>query len=291
MRDCSRGCGVCSACGSEDTHLERYLPGYCECKKCGLVYGQIEEDRNSIIHHYEDSDPKERVAASKEKFFNDAIAFLQSKFDGRPSILDIGCGSGAFLTKVLDNRWQPHGVEISPELAKEANQAIGKATVFTGDIHQAAYPDEFFDVVTIWDALVYADNPGEDLAECQRILKPHGVIGIRVRNVRFQKFAWAVYAVFSQMAARMGIKNPSVFHNFSYSRESMIALLERAGFGEIAVRNSPLSSGDPYGHLRISVITAVAKVLVEIFSDIIFKASGGRRVIGPSLLVWARKEN
>ncbi len=289
--DYSRGCGDCPACGSEDTRMERCLPGCYECKKCGLVFRRKEEDRNRIIHHYEDSDPKERVAASKERFFNGAIAFLQERFAGRPSILDIGCGSGAFLARALVNGWKTYGVEISPELAKEANLAIGKASVFIGDIHQAAYPDDFFDVVTIWDALAYVGNPYEDLAECQRILKPHGVIGLRVRNVRFQKVVRAVYDRFIQVAARMEIKNPSVFNNFSYSRESMIALLKKAGFEQIVVLNSPLSSGDPYGHLKISVVTSVAKFIVEMFTDIIFKASGGRRIIGPSLLVWARKEN
>ena len=203
---------------------------------------------------------------------------------------NIGCGAGDFLLKAQKEGWQCRGIEMAPTLAREANRRLGAESVFTGMLTAAGLPDEEFAAVTIWDALMYSNDPHTDLSDCSRILKNGGIIGIRVRNIFFQKTVRAFYLALAPVLKPLRIKNPSVLHNFCFGRDSIKKLLERSGFDEIQVSNSRLSTGDPYAYAPISTLTTFAKLMIYAFARLVFIASRGRAVIGPSLLIWARKK-
>ena len=66
-------------------------------------------------------------------------------------------------------------------------------------------------------------------------------------------------------------------------------LLQRAGFTNIHITNSPLTRGDPYGHITIKGPLRAIKGFAELISRFVFRITGGRLLIGPSLLLWAEK--
>jgi SAM-dependent methyltransferase len=53
-------------------------------------------------------------------------------------------------------------------------------TVHQGSVQNAAFPDEFFDVVTMWHVLEHVPDPRETLGELRRILKPNGLLVVEV---------------------------------------------------------------------------------------------------------------
>jgi len=269
------------------------LTKYYKCLFCGFSFTSATVKNNLrglLSNHYQNIDPHERVAASKQSFFDSTLRYLSSrvKTENR-SILDVGCGFGYFLESAYEHGWQTYGVEIADAAVQNARRRVKGANIFHGSLKDANYPDESFDVITLWDVLVMVDRPFEEVKECYRILRQRGKIGIRVRNVLFHEMIYLLYAPFSRVASRLKLKAPYVFHQYNFSDKSLRLLLDRAGFRPIRITNSPLTVGDPYSHTRIDKLTAILKFLIYVVAKVLFQISKGRLIAGPSLLVWAEK--
>jgi SAM-dependent methyltransferase len=257
------------------------------------LFDLTKEDKNSsdrISSYYSNIDPHQRVATSKIHFFSYALNYLSSEITSIDrSILDVGCGFGYFLELASRNSWNTFGVEIVDSAVEVAKNKLGEESIFHGSLRNAHYPDEYFDVITLWDVLVMVDSPVEELRECYRILKRGGKVGIRVRNAEFQKIIYRIYIPVSKVASLLKIKRPYVFHPYNFTKTSLDLILRREGFRDIQITNSPLTKGNPYGHSQNKVLISIIKYTIEILTKILFKLSRGRLIIGPSLLVWAEK--
>ena len=282
-------CPCCGVARTEPLLVEG--TGYRRCLRCGFVFQPFPAVSSSdlVIRHYESVDPHRRVAEAKAFFFHHAISRL-NKFHGSDKrLLDVGCGYGYFLETAEASGWQPFGVEISSEAVEESHRKFGDGRVFCGTLEESGFESDLFDAVTFWDVLVFSAHPFADLLEALRILKSGGLIGIRVRNVVFQRSLYTLCKPLSAVARGVGFKKPYVFHPNCFSSASMRWALNRAGFVHISVENSPLTKGDPYGHTRVVGAARLAKRLAEGFAKRIFQLSRGKWVVGPSLLAWAQK--
>jgi len=280
----------CKCCGSgQHTHQTIRTSDYTICTCCGFMCTATSE-KAQLVHHYRDRDPHERVAAAKGAFFKTALDYLSDRVhDPRRSILDIGCGYGYFLEHAAEREWVPYGVELVEDAVAGARERVGTDQIYHGSLRAAAYPSEMFHALTVWDVLVHMDDPLAELKECYRILKPDGRIGIRVRNVVFQRKVYSAYRLAYPVAWMVGMKAPYVFHSQCFTPKSLQCLLDHAGFHRVQILNSPLSEGDPYAYTSFSWLTASAKICVDAMAGTLYAMSGGRWVFGPSLLVWAAK--
>jgi 2-polyprenyl-3-methyl-5-hydroxy-6-metoxy-1,4-benzoquinol methylase len=265
---------------------------YLQCRRCGFVFKpsqKTQQPRRQIRNHYQFQDPHRRVADSKRLFFDFALNHLSRYGQEDKNLLDVGCGYGYFLEMAARRGWMVKGVEITRDAARRSRELLGEKNIFHGLLKEANFPADYFDAVTLWDVLVFVDDPYEDLAECFRIMKPRAAIGLRVRNVFFQKMVYRMYAPIKQLARLPATKTPYVFHPYCFSAGALEHVLRRAGFERIRITNSPLTHGDPYRHTRIRGAAQLAKTLVALLSDAIFRVSFGKWIMGPSLLAWARK--
>jgi ubiquinone/menaquinone biosynthesis C-methylase UbiE len=242
-----------------------------------------------LVNHYQQQDPHTRVADLKKTFFHSVLNHLSASSFNNKIILDVGCGYGYFLEMAAKRGWQTHGVEIVSDAVFKARQLLGEKNIFHGLLKEADFQGDQFDAVTLWDVLVMVTDPFEELTECYRIMRKGGKIGIRVRNVLFQKTICRIYTPLRSAALRLKMKKPYVFHRYCFSSQSIHHLLHRVGFKNIQITNSPLTQGDPYRHSNIQSLTRLVKHFVYFISQIVFKVSNGKWVIGPSLLIWAEK--
>ena len=266
---------------------------YLECLHCGFIFSAERLNnklKSRVTDHYQNIDPHERVANSKRSFFKSTLNYLSSEIKNKDkSILDIGCGFGYFLELASRAGWNTFGVEIVDAAVKTAREKVGETRIFHGFLKDAYYSDECFDVITLWDVLVMFDTPFGELKECYRILKQRGKIGIRVRNALFQKMTYKIYLPFRNVASWLDIKKPYVFHQSNFGEKSLRLLLQKVGFKNIQITNSPLTEGDPYSLTQIEELTSFIKFAVCKVAGVIFEITKGRILIGPSLLVWAEK--
>lgn len=284
---------ICLCCNSSQTKRLSYLSGkYHICRQCGLIFRQYSNShlKESIINHYQNVDPHTKVALSKRFFFEKALNYMALNRGSREKkLLDIGCGHGYFLELAAQKGWSVNGVEITASSANYAKSSLGHKRIFHGTLKEANYPENRFDAITLWDVLVMVDNPSEELKECLRTLKKGGLLGIRIRNVIFQKLIYFTFLPTKKFLSKLGLKYPTVFHPFCFTPSSIEQLLLKLGFTNIQISNSPLTSGDPYRNMAFQLPIKMVKALIHFVSDFVFWVSCGKYIIGPSLLVWAEK--
>jgi SAM-dependent methyltransferase len=243
-----------------------------------------------MTHYFRAVDPHAAVAASKAGFYAQALRYLNSRIRGRPrTLLDVGCSFGYFLERAAVDGWQTMGVDIVPEAVSAARKRVPSARLFATDLRGAGLASGSLDAITMWDVLDMVPDPAAELAECFCVLAPGGIIGIRIRNVAGQLWLYRCYTRLGWLWRRAGIKSPFTFHRCSFAPTSIKQLLARAGFCEIESSNSPLTQGDPYACGALRGLAALGKFGVGMMADLVSRLTGGRLLIGPSLLVWARK--
>jgi SAM-dependent methyltransferase len=284
----------CICCLSNDLkHQPLGFDDFVSCPNCGHLFQSGNKPvaiQSSIVEHYRDDDPHARVADSKLPFFKYVMDYLTTAVDQKNrTILDIGCGPGYFLELANKSGWEIYGAELVYTLANQAKQRLATENIFQGKLKEANYPAKFFGAITLWDVLFMVDNPSRELQECLRILRNGGIVGIRVRNVLFQKIAYYAYLPFKAVCRKLGIKYLSVFHPYCFNAKSLDTLLSRLGYTNIQITNSPLTIGDPYSHLSLRGLLKNIKRLINLISMAVFKLSGEKWIIGLSLLIWAEK--
>ena len=189
-------------------------------KTIDLVYTYPQPDENNLPKYYESDDyishtDGKRSLFEKAYHFVKGIALkyklklINSLQDSKGIILDIGAGTGEFLTVAKEDGWECVGVEPSQKA-----KAIGiKKGVYFAE-STAVLEDHSCDVITMWHVLEHVPNLDNQIAELKRLLKPNGTILIAVPNfnsfdAKYYGTFWAAYDVpihlwhFSKTAIKM----------------------------------------------------------------------------------------
>jgi len=104
------------------------------------------------------------------------------RYRPRGRLLDVGCGSGAYLLAMRDLGWEVHGVETDARSAEQARE-VWALDVRRGPLEAADLDPGTFDVVTLWHVLEHLPSPRQTLAACHRLLKPGGQLMLEVPNL------------------------------------------------------------------------------------------------------------
>jgi ubiquinone/menaquinone biosynthesis C-methylase UbiE len=109
---------------------------------------------------------------------------IYSKLSKHSRILDVGCGTGAFLNSVKsDKGCQVHGVDISESAVAEAKNSFG-LDIFKGNITELPLPDDYFDIITSWWYLEHIHNPHTSIKKISNLLKADGYCIIGIPNFK-----------------------------------------------------------------------------------------------------------
>lgn len=141
------------------------------------------------------------------------------------TILDIGCGGGATLQRLLKRSQDAkvYGIDISEESvakAKKVNTKVLDKQVFVtqGSAERLPYEDGMFDLVTAVETVYFWSNLPDCLQEVHRVLKPGGKFVIMVEVVDSDSM-WT--SVVEGMTA--------------YSPEDLKTMLDDAGFTQTEI--------------------------------------------------------
>lgn len=285
----------CNLCGSNNTKIliSRGPSNIVRCKKCGLVYENPRDSEDELLNHFISDEiliqhKKDVWYESKIKIFKKNLKRIEKYLPNKGMLLDIGCGYGTFLKMAKDSSWQVQGVEISESAYKYAKEELG-LNIFKGTLKETHFPDDYFDIVTLWDVLDMLSDPLGELLEINRILKPDGLVLFRVRNVTFHL---NVYLLFGNIAKKLRIK-PTLLHLYGFSAKTAKRMLRKVGFKDVKIISSELTTGDPYstGEMFSQFGMRVIKKIVFFLSWFVFYLTGGRVVLAPSILVFAKKSS
>ena len=123
------------------------------------------------------------------------LNLINSLQPNRGQILDIGAGTGEFLSVAKNDGWQAIGVEPSD---KAKSIAINKGVLFVEKTSELE--NHSVDVISMWHVLEHIPDLDKQIKELKRLLKPTGTLIIAVPNFKsfdakhYGKF-WAAYDV------------------------------------------------------------------------------------------------
>ena len=119
-------------------------------------------------------------AREKEKQLE--LSLLTSQLNDGASVLDIGCGAGVPIAKILAERFVVIGIDISLEQISRAQQNVKKGRFIHDDIMNQHFKSEAFDAVIMFYALFHL--PREEhpklIRRIYRWLKPKGLLLLTV---------------------------------------------------------------------------------------------------------------
>ncbi len=142
-------------------------------------------------------------------------------FVGEGRILDVGCGLGFALAVYRERGWTPFGVEPSPVAARYAREVRG-LSVHQGELLDARFPSEFFDVVLFRHTLEHMPSPSVELREAHRVLKASGLLVVMVPNAA---------GLDARLFGRWWVAWDLPRHLYHFTPRTASALLAKAGFG------------------------------------------------------------
>jgi 2-polyprenyl-3-methyl-5-hydroxy-6-metoxy-1,4-benzoquinol methylase len=229
---------------------------FVRCKKCGLVQRNPQPVKEEIIARYSKTFGDDylkyeleneaaflklqQLALQDAGFYKiEKAIFLRAGGEQRgeqPSVLDIGCATGALIASLRDRGWRVTGVEISP-CAVYAQKERG-LDVRNIPLEEANFPKESFDAVLASHLVEHLNDPRSFFEEVHRILKKDGYIFITTPNI-------------SGLQARLfgGKWRSAIFdHLYLFSKSTLLKMLKTCGFkpegvytwGGLAVGASPI---------------------------------------------------
>jgi 2-polyprenyl-3-methyl-5-hydroxy-6-metoxy-1,4-benzoquinol methylase len=161
--------------------------------------GKYYESSDYISHTDSKKSIIDKIYQLVKKFtLNKKLGLINSFNPEQKMILDIGCGTGDFLSVCKNNGWSVVGVEPNKSAQEIAIKKLEKSELVFNSVEDLELCN--FDVITLWHVLEHVPNLETYIEKLKTLLKPTGVLVVAVPNfksfdaVYYNKF-WAAYDV------------------------------------------------------------------------------------------------
>jgi 2-polyprenyl-3-methyl-5-hydroxy-6-metoxy-1,4-benzoquinol methylase len=201
--------------------------------------------------------------------------------------LDIGCGVGVYMERLLALGFDVTGIEPSAEMRRLAAEHAPAALVSDGSVLELAAGDASYDFVYAIEVFRYLDTADNAAGhrEIVRVLKPGGVyFGTYVNKWAldgFRQFAWL-----NATTARLrGV--PQRYHVEFETPASIAAKLREAGFSHVTVHGAMFAPLRTLDKISRGAARAVARRTMP-HEDVLSDSAWGRALAG-HLIAIARR--
>lgn len=199
-----------------------------QCQSCKLKFVKEKLSQHELDYYYTktaggmDAD-EDCVYLSQEnienlKYYYRNLKSLILKRISTGTVLDIGCSAGYFLD-VMEG-FECYGIERSPSHGKIAKEKYGD-NIFIGTFEDYKPPNFLFDCITMQDVLDHIVDPLEALKECNKLLKPNGILIIKVHDMS---------SLYAKIMGRNFYAFLPPLHLFYFNRTSIAMAIEKASF-------------------------------------------------------------
>lgn len=285
--DAVAGCPICGNSGGG--FLRRGY--YQKCPHCRGA-SRIEADAPEELEEYWRSETfwsGEEIWKRKkrEPVFREAFDVLRSVKPKPGSVLDLGCGIGTFLAICRENGWEVAGVDPSAIAGEVARREYG-LEILTETFSSRRFGERRFDAVFAAQVLHHLPNPTQFLAEIAQVVADDGVIVLRTPNLVPEEGMLWVQRLLGRKEQFFCGPTLHVFHP-----DTLRLLFARAGFDDVHFVISrpfiePLHGHSPLANLR-RLLYGGLKLAVYGGTEALFRLTGGRTILGPSIFVIARR--
>jgi 2-polyprenyl-3-methyl-5-hydroxy-6-metoxy-1,4-benzoquinol methylase len=167
------------------------------------------------------------------------------------TLLDIGCGDGAFLAKARETGFEVYGIDLDSNSIEAAKKKFNLSTLSTASINDfsndAKRNNQKFDVITFFEVLEHQDNPLQFIGLVKSLLKPGGWLAGSVPNrARFM----------AKFDRKFNNGDLPPHHFLWFSPDVLRYFLAHAGFESISLHES---GNTPFPELNSKVSALLAR--------------------------------
>jgi 2-polyprenyl-3-methyl-5-hydroxy-6-metoxy-1,4-benzoquinol methylase len=231
----------CPFCASHSRlYVEVFGDALFKCSACGLVFLSPYPDRQEMIRRHQTEDyanhpyfkAGEEIAEKEGlELHHFLLTLLKSRLPSTARILDVGAGSGDFLSLAAPH-FQVSGVEPSPYLAERIEKRVG-CPVFVGAFED--YQDSMgFDAVVLIDIIEHTADPRQLLQKAFDTLRPGGLLVVCTVDsnallYHLGPLVWRLSGSVSQ--AKYILQRIFCYqHNWYFNRNVLKGVIQQAGF-------------------------------------------------------------
>lgn len=226
-----RSCPVCDSSAGAP-HWQKGELRIVRCRDCGMVFVNPAPAGMASGEYYDTEGADYYLSPAKLESDYADVRFerelrLFREFCPRGAVLDVGCGSGAFLFQ-LRKRW-PADYEILGTDVSGAPLDYAESRgvpMLRGDFLEMGFGGRRFDGITLWAVAEHLAEPKRFLTKAQALLHPGGVCFVLVPNLH-------------SLAVRLlGAKYRYIYaqHLNYFSAQTLVQLSQTAGFEVAATR-------------------------------------------------------
>jgi SAM-dependent methyltransferase len=237
---------ACNLCGSTNanplfTAIDRMYGfdgqfQYVRCS-CGLVYMNPQIAQEDLRHYYPmDYAPHQaRLArAGRQPSYHNSLARVLDTMDADSRVLDVGCGSGEFLSQVRETlECHVTGVDISEHAAAVARNEYSLDVVH-GQIFDVPLAGGTFDLITARSCIEHMSDPAAAVRAMHALCRPSGWLYLITPN-------------FDSLAAKLwkdkwySLDCPR--HLYLFTPATIESLLTECGFADVKVYYEAAAKG------------------------------------------------
>lgn len=172
-------CPICGAARQKEIFLYHSFR-YVRCLKCSVIWmnPQLRSEAPADDYEFLDWNVYHRfIADFRYQQFEKDIALIKKFSPPKGRLLDIGTGTGEFLSVASKYGFTALGIEPSKKASDEASK-LGH--VLQGEFEALSLKENFFEVITLWSVLEHVTEPVDFLHKASHLLKKNGLLALRV---------------------------------------------------------------------------------------------------------------
>jgi hypothetical protein len=144
---------------------------------------------------------------------------LLARFRKPGRLLDVGAAAGFFVDEAIRMGWDAEGVDVAKHLVEWGRRELGVPLRIGGMASVAG--SDMYSAITMWDYIEHSLDPAGELAKCNELLEPGGIIALSTGDLD------SIAARVSR--SRWHLLTPR-HHNFFFSARTLARLVDRSGF-------------------------------------------------------------
>lgn len=173
---------ACPICENDSfAHLfKKNNEPFVKCNNCSLVLINPRPNYEKIKETYGDDYSRDyaKKAPTKLKRSLRRVRLVKNRFVSAGRWLDIGCSAGFVVKSAKDSGFDAFGIDIEPWGINYGKTNLQLNNLVAGTIENQTYPDQYFDVISLYDVIEHVPNLNLLVKELKRILATDGVIHI-----------------------------------------------------------------------------------------------------------------
>jgi 2-polyprenyl-3-methyl-5-hydroxy-6-metoxy-1,4-benzoquinol methylase len=216
---------ACALCGRDDDETLFHKDGFAivRCRGCGLVYvnPRLAVAALTELYHEQAISPAAyyvRTEAQDERSFAARLRLIE-RYRPPGSLLDLGCGPGAFSAVAHARGWRTMGLDVNPRSVAHCRSRGLEA--ICGVFPSPALAGQTFDVIVMNDFIEHLPDPASALRAAGDLLAPGGIVFITTPDIG---------SLVARVSGRRWLHLKPNEHLLYFNRRTMGTLLAQTGF-------------------------------------------------------------